>query len=194
MKQETREAWLLAAASRTGKIVVKAAGPLSNLSPIYVSVGFPKGARGGRGGRAVGQCWDGTSCRDGRPHVFVCPTVSDPEEVLAILLHEQVHAAVGCAEKHRGRFAKTMKAAGMVKPWTSSVPGEELAAELKVIAGKLGPYPHAPLAPQLRTKPGSRLRLWQCECPVKVRVASDDFEATCDVCGESFKQPGGGDE
>lgn len=36
---------------------------------------------------------------------------------------------------------------------------------------------------------GSRLRLYECSCspkPVKVRVASDDFLATCDVCGESF--------
>jgi hypothetical protein len=37
---------------------------------------------------------------------------------------------------------------------------------------------------------GSRLRLYQCSChvPVKVRVASDCFEAHCDRCGESFKQ------
>jgi len=35
---------------------------------------------------------------------------------------------------------------------------------------------------------GSRLRLWECGCvkPVKVRVASDDFRATCNRCGEEF--------
>lgn len=36
---------------------------------------------------------------------------------------------------------------------------------------------------------GSRLRLWECECdpkPVKVRVASDDFLATCGRCGAEF--------
>lgn len=38
------------------------------------------------------------------------------------------------------------------------------------------------------TGSGSRLRLWECECdkPVKVRVASDDFKATCDRCGKAF--------
>lgn len=38
------------------------------------------------------------------------------------------------------------------------------------------------------TGSGSRLRLWECECdkPVKVRVASDDFRATCDVCEQAF--------
>ena len=36
---------------------------------------------------------------------------------------------------------------------------------------------------------GSRMRLWQCACtpkPVKVRVASADFRATCDHCGAAF--------
>lgn len=39
------------------------------------------------------------------------------------------------------------------------------------------------------TGSGSRQRLWECtgcERPVKVRVASDDFRATCDRCGEHF--------
>lgn len=35
---------------------------------------------------------------------------------------------------------------------------------------------------------GSRLRLYHCACdkPVKVRVASDTFKATCDHCKQSF--------
>jgi hypothetical protein len=50
------------------------------------------------------------------------------------------------------------------------------------------------------TGSGSRLRLWECECkrpitrkgvvvryePVKVRIASDDFRAHCDVCEAPF--------
>ncbi len=39
---------------------------------------------------------------------------------------------------------------------------------------------------------GSRLRLWECACPspVKVRVASDEFKATCDTCGSKFEYRG----
>ena len=39
------------------------------------------------------------------------------------------------------------------------------------------------------SKKGSRLRLWECQCPkpVKVRVASDEFDATCNLCGEPFE-------
>ena len=41
------------------------------------------------------------------------------------------------------------------------------------------------------TGSGSRLRLWVCKCeqPVKVRVASDDFQATCKKCGSDFERP-----
>lgn len=36
---------------------------------------------------------------------------------------------------------------------------------------------------------GSRPRLWICDCPkpVKVRVASDNFDATCNACGQRFR-------
>lgn len=38
---------------------------------------------------------------------------------------------------------------------------------------------------------GSRLRLWECGCtpkPVKLRVASDDLDVTCNVCGSVFQK------
>jgi hypothetical protein len=183
----TREVWLVNAAELTGELVAAAAG--TPVPPLYVSVGFPKGARGGRGGRAIGQCWDGTSSADGSPHVFICPTLATAEEVLHVLVHEQVHATVGCAAGHKGAFIKVSRAVGLVKPWTATTAGPELARKLAEIADALGPFPHAALIPVLRAKPGSRLRLWVCDCGVKVRVASDDFEATCDLCAGSFKQP-----
>lgn len=37
------------------------------------------------------------------------------------------------------------------------------------------------------TGSGSRLRLWQCACGVKARVASDTFDATHDPCGSKFE-------
>lgn len=38
---------------------------------------------------------------------------------------------------------------------------------------------------------GSRMRLWICECGVKVRIASDDFRATCQRCNSSFTRADG---
>lgn len=181
---DTREAWLRDAALKTGALLQKVVE--ETVPTFHVSVGFPKGHHGK--GRAIGQCWDGTSSADGSCHVFICPTLPDAGAVLPVLLHEQIHATVGCAEKHRGKFAKAMKAVGMVKPWTTSSPGPELSAALSRIAEELGTYPHATLALPVRGKKGSRLRLWECECGIKVRVARDTFNATCDDCGGAFER------
>lgn len=35
---------------------------------------------------------------------------------------------------------------------------------------------------------GSRLRLYICECGIKVRVSRDNFDATCNICKTSFKR------
>jgi len=179
---DTREGWLRDAAERTGALLVKVVD--NQVPAFHVSVGFPKGARGR--GRAIGQCWDGASSTDGSCHVFICPTLPAAGAVLPVLLHEQIHATVGCDQKHRGKFAKAMKAVGMVKPWTISSPGPELSAALQGIAEALGPYPHAALSTPRGTK-GSRLRLWECSCGVKVRVARDTFNATCGDCEGPFE-------
>ena len=39
-----------------------------------------------------------------------------------------------------------------------------------------------------KEKKGSRLRLYVCDCGVKVRVASDTFQAECLICNSKFKQ------
>jgi len=176
----TREEWLESVGAKTAKLL----GPA--VPPLYVSVGFPKGSRGKH--KAIGQCWAGEQSADKRPHIFVSPELADPVQVAAVLLHEQVHAAVGCKVGHKGAFVATAKAAGLCKPWTATTPNPELSAKLERITASCGPYPHAMLSVSDRVKPGSRLRLWQCECPVKVRVASNSFEATCNLCGTAFKQ------
>lgn len=181
----TREVWLRNATEHLTLIIEKATG---KVPPVYVSVGFPKGARGP--GRAIGQCWDGSSSADGTNHIFICPTLAGAGAVLPVLLHELIHATVGCDQKHRGTFAKAMKAVGMVKPWTTSSPGPELVQTLGQIEEALGPYPHAPLTLPVRGSKGSRLRLWECSCGIKVRVASDDFQATCGRCEGEFQEPG----
>lgn len=43
---------------------------------------------------------------------------------------------------------------------------------------------------------GSRLRLWVCGCPDgtpgrKVRVATDEWDATCNRCGTRYERPEG---
>lgn len=190
----TREAWLQHAIRELGPVLASCCPPAP--ARIHVSVGFPKGARGGRG-RAIGQCWAGEQSVDGNPHVFISPELIDPVTVLATLLHEQIHAVVGCQHGHKGLFSRAARACGLQKPWTATTPSVELLARLNVIAVKLGEYPHSGLQVKTRPKPGSRLRLWVCGCPVKVRVASNEFNATCGECEQPFymaHKPGAGDE
>lgn len=190
---ETREAWLLAAVAPLSAIVADRANAAA--PPVWVSVGWPHGYRGRR--RPFGQCWRGGLSADGRPHIFVSPELTDAGTVIATLLHELIHAAVedpsGKAPVgHKGAFVTACRAVGLVKPWTATTPGPDLAPQLVDVSVALGPYPHAALHGSSTVRPGSRLRLWVCPCDVKVRVASDAFRATCDDCGQPFKRPESG--
>jgi len=99
---------------------------------------------------------------------------------------------LGSKAGHRGEFVKAAKAVGFLRPWAKTLTGRDLLSRINTLAKELGPYPHAALKPPNRRRPGpgSRLRLWECACPVKVRVASDAFAATCDVCRRPFVRRG----
>lgn len=182
MKHATREQWLEAAIGELQPVFAEV-GKDALAARVRPSVGFPKGAR-----KAIGQCFDGTASADERPHVFISPVLVEPVTVLATLAHELVHAIEGCKAGHRGPFAKTAKAIGLEGKMTATVAGDALRAKLTAISETLGEYPHAALIPAEKKKAGSRLRLWICACdePVKVRVASDDFDATCNRCETPF--------
>lgn len=177
----TREAWLIAACRPLGEIVREAGAACP---PVAVSIGFPRG-RGGASTK-IGQCWAGSVCADGRPAIFVSPILDDPVRILDVLLHELIHAAVGLEHGHRGRFAAVAKACGLIGKPSATTAGEGLKLRLNAIADALRPLPHAALTVGDAPRAGSRLRLYECECPVKVRVASDFFDATCNACGAVF--------
>jgi hypothetical protein len=179
----TREEWLRMAAAELRELVSARAN--TTVPDAHVSVGFPKGSRGGR--KAIGQCWQGSASADGLAHIFISPELSAVLPVLETLLHELIHAATP-GEGHKGGFVKVAKACGFRKPWTSTPSTEQLTFQLEALAKRLPAYPHpALLAPASSAKPGSRLRLFICECGIKVRVARDDFHATCNDCGGSFQ-------
>ncbi len=156
---------------------------------VRVSCGWPSRGGAGTGQKVViGQCFDGVVCRDGRPQIFISPRLDDSIEVLGTLLHELVHASVGVEHGHRKPFSQAAKKVGLLGPPTATTVGGELAPFLRGFVETSGVYPHAAIVPTLKKKPGSRLRLYECQCdePVKVRIASDVFAARCLVCGELF--------
>lgn len=138
------------------------------------SVGFPKGARGKA--KAIGQCWPNERSADGKNQIFISPVLEDAAQVAHVMLHERIHAFVGCKAGHKGEFVRVAKQVGLVKPWTATTPSEACAERLNALLATLEPYPHAKLSEIATLKPGSRLLLLECACGIKVRMAAKTYE------------------
>ena len=179
-----REEWLTAATVALEPILRNAD---LGLVDVRVSCGWPARGALARTKRRVGECWHGSMNGDGKGHIFVSPCADKPIEVLGILLHELAHAALPAKTKHNRTFAAAARRMGLDGKPTATTVGEGLGKRLHAdILPTLGPYPHQAIDTSLRPKQGTRMRLYECTCPVKVRVASDAFAATCDACGEHF--------
>lgn len=166
---QTREAWLLRACELMFPMLrVRDAQPPEKLA---VAVGWPHGGR-----RAIGQCWSRTSTDDGTVHVFVSPVLGESVLlVLAVLLHELVHAAVGTECGHKGEFKRVARSLGYLGRLTTCSEGqlsEALKEGLGVVAIELGPMPHSPLKPKLKkTREPTTTRL----------VSINDEKYTCSI-------------
>lgn len=182
-----REAWLQAAASFLFDHIAAHDLPRVN---VRVSCGWP--VRGGAACRrtVIGQCFPPSFCSDGTPQIFISPRLADSVDVLGTLLHELLHASVGCQHGHKKPFSQAARTVGLAGPPTATVVGESLRPLLLSYVERVGLYPHAAITVRSKEKVGSRLRLYQCGCnpPVKVRVASDTFAAVCLNCDTDFTQ------
>lgn len=180
----TREEWLNAAAKEM-KTWVRLAGGDDYIDPL-ISVGFPKGSRGKSATNAIGQCWDKSASEDKqRAHIFVIPTMNDPIEVLAVLLHELIHASVGTECGHRGPFKEVATGVGLEGKMTATVPGESLRIRLELLKRDLGDYPHSALKPRKRGEVGSRLIKVDCDaCGCIIRMTQKWIdEVGPPICG-----------
>lgn len=180
----SHQAWLCSAYTALRKRYLPKAPDPKN---VICSYGFPKGMRGQ--GNKIGQCWSDPVPSKRKAVIFIHPSQWDnPINVLATLLHEQIHAEHP-KEGHKGLFKSTAQAVGLTGKMTATIPSPALAIELKALAKKLPTFPKAAFNPFAAGKAfkGSPLRRWICKCGIKVRVASDDFKATCDLCKTKFK-------
>lgn len=197
MTHETRESWLLAAARALDPVLQ---GADLGVGDIRVSCGWPARGALSSSKRRVGECWPGSLNKDGQAHIFVSPCKDNSIDVLGILLHELIHAALPAKVRHGPTFARAAKRVGLTGKPTATVVGEELAVRLNTMAAPLGPYPHSAIDAQQRTKQTTRLRLYLCACTPgqgitnKVRVASDTWQATCDRCTTQFNIAGSSNE
>jgi len=180
----TREQWLLKASDLMRPWFKEAGKPLPDT--IHVSIGFT----GSRSKKAIGACWAIEASADNAHQIYIVPTIDGELPILSVLAHELVHAALPTGTGHKKPFQTLAAAIGLEGPWKATTAGPELTKRLKAIAAKLGPIPHPLLTNYQPKKQTTRLRLWVCQCeePIKLRVAKDELDITCNTCGELFQR------
>ncbi len=158
--------------------------------PVRVSCGWPSHGGMGQGKHVIGQCFAQEVCADGVSQIFISPRIAESIQVLGTLLHELIHAAVGCEYGHGKQFSQVARRVGLSGPPTATIvdAGSPLYTVLQQFVTEQGAYPHAPIRAIQKQKAGSRLRLFECECdpPIKLRVARDELRVVCLECEQEF--------
>jgi hypothetical protein len=152
----TREGWLTAAVEALRPLFAEVG---AEIPALRVSVGFPGG---GSARKRIGECWSTKSATDGVSNLFVSPVLDDRADVLAVLVHEIVHAVDDCQSGHKGAFTRMAKALGLEGKMTATVAGTALQERLARIATDLGAYPHG--AVRLGSRRTGKGRMLKTEC------------------------------
>ena len=99
----------------------------------------------GKKGKVAGECWHAGASDDGHHEIIIRADFADPAEVLGILAHELVHAALPPDVKHGKAFREAALRIGLEGPMRHAMPGAVLKERLNELASSLGPFPHARL-------------------------------------------------
>lgn len=183
--QINREEWLTQVAKRDiAPLIAQCDG--KPLGKYRVSVGWPKGSRGGKGAESIGQCWDHKVSADGHYELFISPVLGAFEAV-EVLIHELVHVSDKLASKHKGEFKRLATALGLEGKMTATKAGEDLAKKIRAWLADMPPFPHGPMTQVTGAgkdkKPGSRLLKACCEeCGYTVRVTAMWVDVAPPVC------------
>ena len=163
----TREQWLNAALVKVREHIRATAGDIVP-DTVRASCGFPGG---GSARTRIGECWSPTVSNDQTTEIFISPVLADAGDVLAVLIHEAIHAAVGIKAGHKAPFKRCAIAAGLTGKMTATVASEALKPTLAAWSAELGPYPHAAMNLSGRKKQSTRLVKCQCDqCGYTVRT------------------------
>lgn len=184
----TREDWLNAAITVLKDDFKNSSCPAVIPDKTRVTCGWP--SRSGRAKKkpVVGEVWPPKCSEDGYTEIFINPTVGDSLKVLGILVHELVHAAVGCEEGHRGRFRTTAISLGLEGKMTTTSVGETLSARLREIAEELGKYPHSKITPKNMKKQSTRMLKLLCpSCGYLARTSQKWIDLGTPTCACGIK-------
>jgi hypothetical protein len=193
MNYKTREDWLNAAAAALYAGLF-AQHEVPTPQAYRISCGWPAGAR-----KAIGQCFPTHMSKDRHNEIFVSPLLDDPVEVLAVLIHEMIHASDDCRDGHKGRFRRWAKAVGLEGKMTATVASDTLKSYLvHLIETTFGSYPHATLKRggvlKKQTTRMLKIECWSCGFTARTSgkwVDQMSLPAICPICEEHELVPDG---
>ena len=168
-----REHWLQDAVEHLAPMFKQRTG--LGLPDVHVSVGWPSTRGLSAKRRTVGQCWP---TQEHGAQIFISPLLDDAFDVLAVLVHELVHA-LHPDSGHRGDFVASARSMGLVKPWTATSAGEDLEPVLTQLIGELGEFPHSkiePGSPKLKPQTTRQRKVVAEECGCIARVTNKYIE------------------
>jgi hypothetical protein len=180
---QDREQWLNVAAELIRQEVFASSGLPRFEHPYRISCGFAQGSR-----KAIGQCFPRAASADQTNEIYVSPTLDDPARVLAVLVHEMIHALDDCQSKHGKQFQRWARKVGMEGKVTESNPNALLRGQLRTIAIGCGDYPHAKLTVNARDKARQlKLECLSMDCGAVWRMSNKWRETAryCPCCGSN---------
>lgn len=193
----TREEWLNAALINIRAYLMDKAD-----IDVPMTTKVSCGLAGGRiGSKRIGECWNTVCSADGFTEIFISPVLADvtgASGVLATLVHEAIHAAVGVAVGHRKPFQKAALAVGLTGKMTATVAGPSLMPIIAAWSITLGSYPHAAMSTVGRKKQSTRLIKVECgACGYTLRTTQkwiDKAGAPICTCNDEQMRVDGADD
>lgn len=186
-----REAWLEVAVQKLRPVFL---GHGYEIPDLRVSVGWPSSGGLATKKKTIGQCWFGTMAADGKPQLFISPlldSVTEPQGVLATLVHEVCHVAAGVDAKHGPRFVKVMKKLGLEGKPTATTAGADMIVRFEAMLIELGPFPHSKIVPvKVPKTQTTRMKKQECgACGYVARAAQKWLDLSGPVICPCNKQP-----
>ncbi len=155
---EIRHAWLETARVRCSQLLAEAGYEAPETTRI--TIGFAFASR-----RALGQCWSYKASTDGHYEIMISPVVRDSISLMATIIHELIHAAVGIEHGHKAPFRKAALAVGLVGPMRSTKAGDALVVRLRAVVEEIGAYPAGAVSTAARPTKVQPTRMLKVVCP-----------------------------
>jgi len=195
---KTRESWLLACIELLKPDFIEVGATIPD--KLRASCGWPSKSGLAKKKRRIGEAWSAKCSGDETFEIFISPVLKDGRPVLATLVHEIVHCAVGVEAGHKGPFKRIALAIGLEGKMTETVAGETLNKRIDEIIARVGPYPQAELrssnAEKKQTCRQLKVICKECGCICRMsRKAIDEVGCpTCACGGEMAEEEGEGEE